>query len=116
MTKTIKPNDIVPPKYYSGWGHGEHNKHEQSYIVDSSSDMVDYTFEIHEKFDPPINIDISGPFKSAFEASTEGVIRQELITYKMRDGLMIKEVNVRKYTKNDYIDSQNTIPLGEIQK
>ena len=53
MSKTIKPNDIVPPKYYSGWGHEEHNKHEQSYIVDSSSD-IDYTFEIHEKFDPPI--------------------------------------------------------------
>ena len=111
MIKSIGPNDIVPPKYYSGWGHGEHNKHEQSYIVDSSDDMVDYTFEISDE------IDISGPFKSAFEASTEGVIRQELITYRMRDdGTMIKEVNVRKYTPNDYIDSKDVIPLGEIDK
>ena len=111
MIKSIGPNDIVPPKYYSGWGHGEHNKHEQSYIVDSSDDMVDYTFEISDE------IDTSGPFKSAFEASTEGVIRQELITYKMRDdGIMIKEVNVRKYTPNDYIDSKDVIPLGEIDK
>lgn len=110
MIKSIGPNDIVPPKYYSGWGHGEHNKHEQSYMVDSSSDMVDYTFKIVDK------VDTSGPFKSAFEASTEGVIRQELITYKMCDGLMIKEVNVRKYTPNDYIDSKDVIPLGEIGK
>ncbi len=110
MIKSIGPNDIVPLKYYSGWGHGEHNKHEQSYIVDSSDDMVDYTFEISDE------IDISGPFKSAFEASTEGVIRQEFITYRMRDGTMIKEVNVRKYTPDDYIDSKDVIPLGEIGK
>ena len=146
MIKSIGPNDIVPPKYYSGWGHGEHNKHEQSYIVDSSSNvepllrdikgrkgitdfrlvadetnngpeiidtnqfMVDYTFKISDE------IDTSGPFKSAFQASTEGVIRQEFITYRMRDGMMIKEVNVRKYTPNDYIDSKDVIPLGEIDK
>jgi hypothetical protein len=61
-------------------------------------------------------MDISGPFKSAFEASTEGVIRQEFITYRMRDGIMIKEVNVRKYTLDDYIDSKDVIPLGEIGK
>ena len=116
MTKSIGPNDIVPPKYNSGWGHGEHNKHEQSYIVDSSSDMVDYTFSIGGKAITTSYVDTSGPFKSAFEASTEGVIRQEFITYKMRDGLMIKEVNVRKYTPNDYIDSKDVIPLGEIAK
>ena len=34
----------------------------------------------------------------------------------MRDGLLIKEVNVRKYTPNDYIDSKDVIPLGEIDK
>ena len=113
MTKSIGPNDIVPPKYYSGWGHGEHNKHEH---VDSSYDLGDITFEISdENFEPTFNVDTSGPFKSAFEASTEGVIRQEFITYKMRDGLMIKEVSVRKYTPNDYIDSQDVIPLGEIK-
>jgi len=55
-----------------------------------------------------------GPFKTEFEASTEGVIRQELTTYKMRGGLMIKELSVRKYTTSDYIDSKCSIPLGEI--
>tara|TARA_B100000768_G_scaffold121022_1_gene111998 strand:- start:464 stop:652 length:189 start_codon:yes stop_codon:yes gene_type:complete len=60
--------------------------------------------------------DTTGPFKTEFEASTEGVIRQELITYKIRDGLMIKELSVRKYTTNDYIDSKCSIPLGEIVK
>ena len=34
----------------------------------------------------------------------------------MRDGIMIKEVNVRKYTLDDYIDSKDVIPLGEISK
>ena len=116
MIKTIKPNDIVPPKYYSGWGHGEHNKHEQNYIVDSSSDPLYPFTPVTVNVEPPINIDTSGPFKSAFEASTEGVIRQELITYRMRDGILIKEVNVRKYTPNDYIDSKDVIPLGEIDK
>jgi predicted peptidase len=72
--------------------------------------MVDYTFKISDE------IDTSGPFKSAFQASTEGVIRQEFITYRMRDGMMIKEVNVRKYTPDDYIDSKDVIPLGEIGK
>jgi len=116
MTKSIGPNDIVPPKYYSGWGHGEHNKHEQSYMVDSLYDTTDYTFSISGKAITTSNVGTSGPFKSAFEASTEGVIRQELITYRMRDGIMIKEVNVRKYTPNDYIDSKDVIPLGEIDK
>ena len=31
-----------------------------------------------------------GPFKAAFESDTDNVIRREIISYRMRDGMMIK--------------------------
>jgi len=55
-----------------------------------------------------------GPFKSAFEADTTGVIRREIITYRMKNGIMIKEEACRDYYKSgDYHDSQNSKPLVE---
>jgi hypothetical protein len=33
-----------------------------------------------------------GPFRSAFDGDTEGVIRREIITYRMKNGIMVKEV------------------------
>lgn len=53
-----------------------------------------------------------GPFKSAFDADKEGVVRREIITYRMRDGQMIKEEASRDYYKSgDYHDTSNTKPL-----
>lgn len=55
-----------------------------------------------------------GPFKSAFDADTAGVIRREIVTYRMRDGIMIKESANRDYYKSgDYHDSQSTTPMVE---
>jgi len=55
-----------------------------------------------------------GPFKSAFDADTGGVIRREIVTYRMRDGIMIKETASRDYYKSgDYHDSQSTTPMVE---
>lgn len=55
-----------------------------------------------------------GPFKNAFDADTVCVVRREIITYRMRAGIMIKETAVRDYYANgDYHDSQNTLPLVE---
>lgn len=55
-----------------------------------------------------------GPFKNAFDADTAGVIRREIVTYRMRDGIMIKESANRDYYKNgDYHDSQSTTPMVE---
>lgn len=55
-----------------------------------------------------------GPFKNAFDGDTEGVIRREIITYRIRDGVMIKEEAFRDYYKSgDYHDSQSTNPLVE---
>jgi hypothetical protein len=55
-----------------------------------------------------------GPFKNAFDADTEGVIRREIITYRMRNVNMIKEEASRDYyASGDYHDNQNIKPLVE---
>jgi len=55
-----------------------------------------------------------GPFKDAFNADTDGVIRREIITYRMKNGIMVKEEASRDYYKSgDYHDSNNTKPLVE---
>ena len=55
-----------------------------------------------------------GPFKNAFDADTDSVIRREIVTYRMRDGIMIKETACRDYYKSgDYHDSQSTTPMVE---
>ena len=41
-----------------------------------------------------------GPFKSAIEAATDNIIKQELITYYVNDdGNTAKKVAVRKFAK-----------------
>lgn len=53
-----------------------------------------------------------GPFKDAFDRDNADVIRKELITYRVRNGTMIKEINTREYyTDGDYHDSHTVIPL-----
>ena len=53
-----------------------------------------------------------GPFKAAFDADTDGVIRREIITYRMKNGILIKEEASRDYYKSgDYHDTQNNKPL-----
>lgn len=57
---------------------------------------------------------IDGPFKSAFDADTNGVVRREIVTYRMKNGMMIKETASRDYYQSgDYHDSQNSLPLAE---
>ena len=53
-----------------------------------------------------------GPFQAAFNAETNGVIRREIVSYRLRDGMMIKETASRDYyASGDYHDSQASIPL-----
>jgi hypothetical protein len=55
-----------------------------------------------------------GPFKNAFDADTNGVVRREIVTYRMKNGIMVKEEACRDYYKSgDYHDSQSTQPLVE---
>ena len=53
-----------------------------------------------------------GPFKSAFESDVDGVIRREIVTYRMKGGVITKETATRDYYKSgDYHDSVATQPL-----
>ena len=55
-----------------------------------------------------------GPFKDAFDADTDGVVRREIVTYRYKNGMLVKEEACRDYYKNgDYHDSQNAMPLVE---
>jgi hypothetical protein len=55
-----------------------------------------------------------GPFKNAFDADTNGVIRREIVTYRMKNGMMVKETASRDYYKSgDYHDSQSAMPITE---
>ena len=53
-----------------------------------------------------------GPFKSAFDADTKGVIRREIVTYRVKNGVMTKESATRDYYGNDdYNDTISSQPL-----
>ncbi|MBT4995883.1 MAG: hypothetical protein HOM88_05365 [Hellea sp.] len=53
-----------------------------------------------------------GPFKNAFDADVDGVIRREIVSYRMKDGNMVKETACRDYYESgDYHDSISTQPL-----
>ncbi len=55
-----------------------------------------------------------GPLKFATENGTNNVSRQELVTYKRRNGKMVRETVVRVFSTNDYIDHTNTVILSEL--
>lgn len=52
-----------------------------------------------------------GPLMTAFNDDKEGVVRRELVTYRIVNGQLRKEVVTRDYFGNDYHDSIQTIPL-----
>jgi hypothetical protein len=53
-----------------------------------------------------------GPFKSAFDADSVGVVRREIISFRIKNGIMYKESAVREYYKSgDYYDSQSSVAL-----
>jgi hypothetical protein len=65
-----------------------------------------------------MNSKYDGPFVSAFETDPKGVIKQELITYRVKDGMLRKEVTSRKFNSDqtDWHDSQSVDPLMEWKK
>ena len=53
-----------------------------------------------------------GPFKQYLEQDMEGVIRQELITYKIEDGVLKRQLVTRDFqASGDYHDSSFSSPL-----
>ena len=57
-----------------------------------------------------------GPFQSEFDIDLNGVVRRELITYRYKDGVMIKEQATRTYTADDYNDSKCVMPMQSWEK
>jgi hypothetical protein len=56
-----------------------------------------------------------GPLKRAFDLlDTDGVLSRELITYRIRDGVVIKQVASRRYSNDDYTDCNKTEPLTKL--
>jgi hypothetical protein len=56
-----------------------------------------------------------GPFASAFDSDTTGVVRREITTYRHRNGMLVKETATRTYQKDgDYNDTMSSIPLPEL--
>lgn len=64
-----------------------------------------------------MNSKLEGPLVSAFEADTQGVIKQEFITYRVKDGMLRKEITVRKFHSDgkDWHDSSSVEPLAEVK-
>jgi len=53
-----------------------------------------------------------GPLLQAFNNLPDGVIRQELTSYFMRDGQLVKQTVERVYSSDgDYNDSTISVPL-----
>ena len=57
-----------------------------------------------------------GPLHTAFLMDTTGVLRQTLITYRVKDNNLCRETVERVFTLDgtDYVDSTNYTPLGSI--
>jgi hypothetical protein len=62
-----------------------------------------------------MNTALDGPFTSAFERDTQGIVKQELITYVKKNGMLVKEVTTRQFSKDgtDWHDTSSVQPLVE---
>ena len=57
-----------------------------------------------------------GPLKQAFDLlDSDGVLSRELITYRIRNGMLVKEVVTRTYNDRDYIDTTSSNPICKIE-
>ena len=63
-----------------------------------------------------MNMKYDGPFTSAFESDIEGVVKQELITYRVKNGMLRKEVTTREFRDNgkDWNDTSSIQPLVQV--
>ena len=64
-----------------------------------------------------MNNKYDGPLVSAFNTDPEGVIKQELITYRIKDGMLRKETTSRRFNKDqtDWHDSSTVDPMMEVK-
>ena len=64
-----------------------------------------------------MNTKYDGPFVSAFETDPTGVVKQELVTYRVKDGMLRKETTTRKFNSDqtDWHDSNTVDPMMEVK-
>ena len=64
-----------------------------------------------------MNRKFEGPLVSAFESDPTGVIKQELVTYRIKDGMLRKETTTRRFNSDqtDWLDSNTVDPIIEIK-
>jgi len=64
-----------------------------------------------------MNSKLEGPFVSAFESDTRGVLKQKLITYRVKDGMLRKETTTRQFIDDgrDWHDTSSVEPLIEVK-
>jgi len=64
-----------------------------------------------------MNSKYDGPFITSFESDIEGVVKQELITYRVKDGMLRKEVTTREYRDGgkDWNDTSTVSPLAKVE-
>ena len=60
---------------------------------------------------------VDGPLVSAFESDPTGVVKQELVTYRVKDGMLRKETTTRKFNSDqtDWHDSNTVDPMMEVK-
>jgi hypothetical protein len=57
----------------------------------------------------------NGPLTFAFEEGFDTAIRQELTTYTIESGNLVRKTVERVYSQDrDYIDSMTTVVLGKV--
>ena len=56
-----------------------------------------------------------GPLVDHFNQDTDGVVKAVFITYKKKDGQLVKETTERKFYGNDYHDSYYNEPLAQVK-
>ncbi len=64
-----------------------------------------------------MNSKLEGPLVSAFESDVDGVVKQELITYRVKDGQFRKETTTRKFNQDqsNWHDTSSVEPLLEVK-
>ena len=65
-----------------------------------------------------MNKKYDGPLVSAFESDPAGVVKQEFVTYRIKDGMLRKETTTRRFNENqtDWHDSHTVDPLMKMEK
>lgn len=56
------------------------------------------------------------PYTTCFSLPGNGIVKQELITYEIKDGMLRKITTVRDFTDDDYDDSQTIEPLCAVKE